>query len=659
MLDFGFAVHEQVWKIDGGRVRLAKLAPRLPITAYRWLTDERGEELAALEQMGYRGSQYVVTQIPANKMDLFTFHQEGQNYTGLSLLRPMYQHWYIKSNLYKVDAVACERNGMGVPTITMGEVKNGQPFQEDRDNAMKWVQELSTHQRTGLVLPPGWTFSLEAPKGTVRDPKDSIAHHNTMISMAGLTMFMQLGQTHGGNRALGDTMADFFYMSLQAVTEQISRTMSLGTVKRLVDYNFTGIERYPVVKAQQILTVKFESIVDALQKLAVAGIVEPDDTLESAMREKMGLPAVDKATVRPVPGAKGNGGGEEAEAASGQPDAKPGASNGKGQRARDNADGTVDVGPSAEGGEGGIDPESGEGMPTAEEIEAAAQVIRAAMGDRMLLFDAGSVHVDGAMGGGKPAGMRRLPHGPEMHLALSDIVNALDKGRDEIAAALRKARPRIQAGIIHKVMSRPVGQMHRASVDADQELVAEVERILRGVSDFGFEQVGDERKRQRAGAAPEDAAKIRMSDARAKDPIGLYADGVVSEFTNTLSARATNAAIDRKRKGGTDGAVIQAVQSALDGQSDKWIDGVAAKGANEAFAEGRNAAYDEYADEIGSVIYSALLDLNTCENCAAADGAEGATPSEIPDVPNPDCDGGDKCRCVHVYVFKSEVKGAA
>ena len=128
-----------------------------------------------------------------------------------------------------------------------------------------------------------------------------------------------------------------------------------------------------------------------------------------------------------------------------------------------------------------------------------------------------------------------------------------------------------------------------------------------------------------------------------------------AEFTNTLSARATNAAIDWKRRGVSDGQVIQGVQADLDDQSDKWIDGVGSKGANEAFAEGREAGYAEYADEIGSVIYSAILDLMTCEACQAADGQQGATPDEIDDVPNPDCDGGDKCRCVHVYVFAGEV----
>ena len=37
MLDFGAALSEDVYSIDGNRVKLAKVAPRLPLTFYRWI----------------------------------------------------------------------------------------------------------------------------------------------------------------------------------------------------------------------------------------------------------------------------------------------------------------------------------------------------------------------------------------------------------------------------------------------------------------------------------------------------------------------------------------------------------------------------------------------------------------------------------------------
>jgi phage gp29-like protein len=595
MLDFGCAAHEDVWEIDGGKVRLAKMAPRLPHTFYRWVVKEGTDDLAALEQMGYRGDAYVTRQIPVDKLAIFTFEQEGSNYAGRALLRAMHQSWYIKSNLYRIDAIAQERNGLGIPVVTAADNAK----KEDRELAWKWVQQVATHQKAGLVLPnAGWKFELAGITGQVRDAKESISHHNLQISMAGLAMFLTLGQTQTGARSLGETMSDFFSLSIQATANQIARTIERTTLRRLIDYNFTGV-RHPKLVPQEILSMKFESLVAALKDLAAAGVnvVQPDDEIEGWIRKKMGAPDAGKPRVRPMAPVQGNPTGRPGEAASAIAGARL----------------------------------------------AAAQI------------DRGGVMVDGVQ-------VRREPKPVERCLALSAIAGTLDKGRDEIAAACRAARSRIQAEAVNKLVNTPVRDMHRVSMAPDEKLVAQVEGILQGIYDFGVQQVAEERARQLGGAAPADAAKIRAAGivrkAAKRTPLGVYADAVVSEFMNTLISRAANVALDWMRRPGdaTKGEIIRNVESDLDAQSDKWIDPVASKGANEAFADGRADGYAEHADEIGSVIYSALLDINTCEACAAADGEEGATPDDITAVPNPDCDGGDRCRCVHVFVFSDEGK---
>ncbi len=65
MLDFGCACDEILWHVDGSKVTVRRLAPRLPITYFRYWPDSDGETLLALEQYGYRGDCLPVeTPIP-------------------------------------------------------------------------------------------------------------------------------------------------------------------------------------------------------------------------------------------------------------------------------------------------------------------------------------------------------------------------------------------------------------------------------------------------------------------------------------------------------------------------------------------------------------------------------------------------------------------
>lgn len=559
MLDFGAAAHEDVWAIDGNRVVLAKAAPRLPQTFYQWDVSPHGETLNALIQYGYQGSWMNMPRIPASKLALFTYRREGANFAGRSMLREAYRHWYAKDALYRIDGIALERNGLGIPTIILGPDAK----KEDRAVCQTFLNSIATHQKTSIMLPNGYTFKMEGITGQVRDCKESIHHHNVQISLAALAQFLMLGEQKGA-RSLGDTLSDFFAMGVQSVAQDIAEVLNQTTIARLAEFNFGDARRgvrAPKLVVQQILSLRFETITEALSKLATAGLVLGDDELDGYLRDKMGLPDPDKATARkPLPA---------------QPE-KP---------------------------------------ITASEFTP-----------------------------------RRAPRGAEKFLALAEITNALDRGRDEVAAALRAARPALQTEVLHKLAAAPVRTMHRVSIAPDAGLIAKVETILAGVSGFGFDQVEAEAKRQR----------VQLAERKPKrEPLGVYADAAVSEFTNTLQSRATNVVLDKKRRGDLRaGELIREADADLDEQSDKWIDGVASKAANQSFADGRADGYEDHKDEISKVIYSSLLDGNTCEVCSEADGKEGETPDDIPSVPNPDCLGGDKCRCVHVFVFADEKEAA-
>lgn len=288
MLAFGASAHEEVYAVDGGRVRLARLAPRLPVTFYRWVMDADGETLLALNQYGYRNANFESVEIPADRLAVFTFNQEGANYFGRSMLRPAYMHWYIKHQLYRVDAIAGERNGLGVPTIE--QAPGGS--KEDREAAEKWVTQLAAHEKTGVSLPSGWKFSLKGVEGNVRDLYNSIQHHNIEISRTALAFFMNLGlgARAGGNRALGESQSDFFFLAVQATADHVARTLSATAVKRLVDFNWDGVRRYPVLSVSNLRARSFDQVLDTLARLAQTGVVAPFPELAQYITRELGLP---------------------------------------------------------------------------------------------------------------------------------------------------------------------------------------------------------------------------------------------------------------------------------------------------------------------------------------------------------------------------------
>ena len=301
MLDFGCAAHEDVWAVDGSRVRLRKLAARLPLTFYRWHTELDGETLVALEQYGYRGGRYLNVTLPAEKIALFTYNQEGANFWGTALLRYMYPHWYVKSNLYRMDSIACERNALGIPVWKLAPGFS----KEDRDAAYNFVTQLAAHESAGAVEPPGdpaTGLRIVGVEGRVRDILPSIQHHNVMISRAALALFMDLGVAQHGSRALGEQHGDFFLLSLQNLADQVAAVITNTSVRRLVEFNFGEDAPAPRLIAANVQARGLGEIVDALTKFAQTGLVVSEDNLRRFIRQELALPEEGKTGVVAIRG---------------------------------------------------------------------------------------------------------------------------------------------------------------------------------------------------------------------------------------------------------------------------------------------------------------------------------------------------------------------
>jgi len=288
MTAFGVMLFEKVYGTmdhEGKTyVTLSKLAPRLPKSILQW---ELVDHTFGIQQIRQDGQ---LAQIPGSKLLIFVNEREGDNWWGTSMLRAAYQHWYRKSKYYAIDSLAFERQGLGVPTLTMpvGYTEN------DEKRAKTTLQNLRANEKAYMVLPPGYTFEF-ANMGarTTRDPTVAIEHHNKEILQSVLAQFLELGASRAGSgsRALSTDHSDLFLKAMEAIANTVRDVFNKQLVKEIVDLNFNDVKAYPVLDYSGISKVDIAALGTAIAQLTTSGFLSPTDDDQQWVRASMGLPA--------------------------------------------------------------------------------------------------------------------------------------------------------------------------------------------------------------------------------------------------------------------------------------------------------------------------------------------------------------------------------
>ena len=137
-LDFGHYVFEIVYKLrEDGKIGWRKFAPRLPKTIQRWETND-GEN--GITQWTLSGGE---ASIPIEKLIIYTNEKEGDNWYGKSIMRSSYRNWFTKDKLYQIEAMAVERQGIGIPYV---KVPSG-AAKSDEDKAEEYLKNPSGNIR--------------------------------------------------------------------------------------------------------------------------------------------------------------------------------------------------------------------------------------------------------------------------------------------------------------------------------------------------------------------------------------------------------------------------------------------------------------------------------------------------------------------------------
>jgi hypothetical protein len=241
-------------------------------------------------------------------------------------------------------------------------------------------------------------------------------------------------------------------------------------------------------------------------------------------------------------------------------------------------------------------------------------------------------------------------HGDDAKRIIRSIIDKLksrwiESLKEQVAEALRDGDPSdvgdiaIPAELLKPLLNETVG-------------------IFKDLFRYGKQTVDDEYRRQKRMARLTEMS-LRDMPPESKEVTDMFwVRG--RQFLTRLSSKVENRAKDlaltlyRQKKTAFDSIDLDQLAVDILGTLDSAARLEASVLVNEAFNMGRSAEADEYRDEIQTVVYTAILDENLCDPCHASDGMEVVFESEEyydNEPPNRNCAGGDRCRCMYVFIF--------
>lgn len=300
MCEFGYSLFEVVHKpfinspildeegneILSSFMGLETIAWRSPRTIERWEMEERTRSLRAVSQYAY-GDGADVVEIPAENLLLMNLDQEGDNFEGISLLRPCYGPWFRKNNYFKINAVGIEKFAVPTPTVV---VPSGKFDSTVYNRIINIIKNYVTHQNNFITTPEGWDIKLNNNNYDPSRVENSIDKEDMRIAKAFIANFLELGTGGGGGSyALSNDLSDFFMSGIEYIIDEFCEPVNKQLIPELVKMNLGEMSRYPKLCITGVTDRAGEEMAKVMDLLVKNKVIVPDDKLEEQTRKRYGF----------------------------------------------------------------------------------------------------------------------------------------------------------------------------------------------------------------------------------------------------------------------------------------------------------------------------------------------------------------------------------
>lgn len=306
MIAFGFSLFEVVHNVVfdhpefGTFNGLQAIAFRSQKTLQAWNLEKKTGKILSVEQLvnGDLSSDKTVILLPGDFLIVFTNLKEGDNYEGISALRPMYGAYFRKALYLKLTAIGVEKYAVGTP---VGTVPANKESSADFETFKKMLRDYTSHQQSYLTLSEGWKIEIQKTDFDADKIVELLKFENTEMINSVVANFLALGTNgSGGAFALSNDLSDFFASGIQSYADVITTNLNRKLIPDLVKLNFGQQEGYPKIKVTGISDKAGKELSEVIKTLIDAKAIKPDEPLEEYLRRQYKLPQPDPSTAREV-----------------------------------------------------------------------------------------------------------------------------------------------------------------------------------------------------------------------------------------------------------------------------------------------------------------------------------------------------------------------
>lgn len=305
LLDFGFSVFEAVHATENvpalGKLTTfyKKFGFRKQITITKWNLEKQTGRIISVEQsVASDIAKDDTVEIPGEFLLVFTNKKEGDNYEGLSLLRPMYGAYSRKDLYLKLTAIGVEKYAIGV---VKGKTPAGKVSTQEDALFEGVLQAYSENQISYLKLPAGWDADIIKTEFDPAKMVPILNFENEEMARSVVASFLMLGQGgNGGAYSLGTDLSDFFLGGIQSYADIICEGHNRHSIPAICQMNYGPQPSYPRLKCTGINDKAGKELAEIILSLTNSRSLTPDAKLEDFLRSQYKLPQADPETARQV-----------------------------------------------------------------------------------------------------------------------------------------------------------------------------------------------------------------------------------------------------------------------------------------------------------------------------------------------------------------------